>query len=178
MESSCAEKLRLVEPDRHYYASYLSAIREYEENSVERYPFLNPERYDIFDHIARYRTGTDLPPNRVPSTCLWLVDGDEFVGEISIRHGLTEALLQYGGHIGYGIRYSRWNQGCGTRMLSLALDYVREHFEFEKVLITCDDDNMGSARVIEKNGGVLQDKVQNHLENKTVLTRRYWIKLK
>ena len=47
----------------------------------------------------------------------------------------------------------------------------------EKVLITCDDENTASARVIEKNGGILENKVLNCTDRGMVLTRRYWITL-
>ena len=106
---------------------------------------------------------------------LWLVDGEEFVGEISIRHRLTDALTRFGGHIGYGIRYSQWNKGRGTEMLSKALLYAKDVIGLDRVLLTCGDDNLGSARVIEKNGGMLQDKIINIINDKERLTRRYWI---
>lgn len=103
------------------------------------------------------------------------MDGDKFIGEVSIRHELTDALLRYGGNIGYGIRYSEWNKGIGTTMLSMALKYAKERLGLNRVLITCDDDNIGSARVIEKNRGILQDKIPNTIDGRDIITRRYWI---
>jgi hypothetical protein len=41
----------------------------------------------------------------------------------------------------------------------------------ERVLITCDDANVASARTIERNGGVLEDLRDTWLGR----TRRYWI---
>ena len=96
-----------------------------------------------------------------------------FLGEISIRHRLTDALLRYGGHIGYGIRYSQWNKGYGTLLLKLALEKARE-MGLHEVLTTCDDDNAASAKVMEKNGMELRDKVINIIDGQTVITRRYW----
>ena len=63
-------------------------------------------------------------------------------------------------------------------MLSLALKYAEEELGLNKVLLTCNDDNIGSYRVIEKNGGVLQDKIKNHINGKEQLSRRYWITIK
>ncbi|MGH4119555.1 GNAT family N-acetyltransferase [Clostridium sp.] len=48
--------------------------------------------------------------NNVPSNYFWLIDNSEFIGEVSIRHKLTDELLRRGGHIGYGVRYSIWNK--------------------------------------------------------------------
>ncbi|MDI9540519.1 MAG: GNAT family N-acetyltransferase [Bacillota bacterium] len=86
---------------------------------------------------------------------------------------MNDALEQRGGHIGYGIRYSEWNRGYGTKMLALALEKAKG-MHISPVLITCNDDNIASARVIEKNGFVLKDKILVSIDGKDYLTRRYW----
>ncbi|HIS68324.1 MAG TPA: GNAT family N-acetyltransferase [Candidatus Gallacutalibacter stercoravium] len=169
--------MELITPDKRYYASYKEAIQEYRCHHVDTYHFFDTEKYDIFQKIENYRTGRNLPAGYVRATYLWLVDGDEFVGEISIRHSLTDSLMRFGGNIGYGVRYSRRNSGAGTFMLSKALTYAKEVIGLTRVLITCDEDNLGSARVIEKNGGVLQDKIINTIEGVERITKRYWIRL-
>lgn len=169
--------MELVKPSEKYYKSYIDAIEEYRQNGVDTYDFLDVSKYNIFEKIENYKTGKDLPEGYVKATYFWLVDGDEFVGEISIRHSLTDSLLKYGGNIGYGIRYSYWNNGLGTIMLSKALVYARDVLGLSKVLITCNDNNYGSARVIEKNGGILQDKIINIIDGVERLSRRYWIEL-
>ena len=78
-----------------------------------------------------------------------------------------------GGHIGYGVRFSEWNKGYGTLMLSLALKKAKE-LKLERVLITCNDDNYASAKVMEKNGFTLADKVNVEEDGIMYLTRRYW----
>ena len=127
------------------------------------------------------RSGEDLPAGYVPATTLWLVDGQKFIGRVNIRHRLTPHLMQFGGHIGYMIRPSEQGKGYGNLQLALALDYCREHLRDAisggKVLVTCDDDNVRSAKVIEANGGVLENKVENFESGRTILTRRYWIEL-
>lgn len=169
--------MELVKPSEEFYKSYIEAIEEYQQNNIDTYDFLEVTKYDIFEKIENMHTGKDLPEGYVKATYFWLVDGDEFVGEISVRHSLTDSLLRYGGNIGYGIRYSHWNKGIGTIMLSKALVYARDVLGLSKVLITCNDDNYGSARVIEKNGGILQDKIINTIDGVTRLSRRYWIEL-
>jgi len=116
-----------------------------------------------------------LKPGRVGAHFFWLVDDetDYFIGEISIRHRLNEVLERYGGHIGYGIRVSEWNKGFGTLMLELALREAKK-IGLSKILITCDENNIGSAKVMEKNGFVLGDKIENVFDEKIVVTRRYW----
>lgn len=169
--------MELVKPSEKFYQSYIEAIEEYQQNNIDTYDFFDVTKYDIFEKMENMHTGKNLPEGYVKATYFWLVDGDEFVGEISVRHSLTDSLLRFGGNIGYGIRYSYWNKGVGTIMLSKALEYAKDGLGLNKVLITCNDDNYGSARVIEKNGGVLQDKIINTIDGVTRLSRRYWIEL-
>jgi predicted acetyltransferase len=96
------------------------------------------------------------PEGYVPSTSLWWVDGEEYLGRIGIRHRLTERLLEVGGHIGYDVRPSARRRGHATAMLAAALPVARE-LGIESALLTCDADNVGSRKVIEHNGGVLED---------------------
>lgn len=167
--------LKLIEPSVQYLESYLEAYDEYAANRVETYAFADPRCQDIFKKFDDYKNERDLKPNRVGADYYWLVDDEKryFIGEISIRHRLTTALLQYGGHIGYGVRYSEWNKGYGTLMLKLALEKAKA-MGLGKVLITCDDDNAASAKVMENNGFQLRDKVINVFDGCAVLTRRYW----
>lgn len=169
--------MKLILPNKKYFKSYTEAITEYKQNKVSTYEFLDMSENDVFEYIENSRLGQNLPDNYVKATYLWLVQDDEFIGELSVRHSLTEALMQFGGNIGYGIKFSRWNQGLGTIMLSKALRYSKDVIGLEKVLITCNDHNLGSIGVIEKNGGVLQDKVVNVFDGAKRLTRRYWIEI-
>jgi predicted acetyltransferase len=44
-----------------------------------------------------------------------------------------------------------------------------------RILLTCDETNLGSRKVIENNGGQLENAVE--VEGQTVLKMRYWIHL-
>lgn len=167
--------IRLIVPDEEYLKSYKEAFDEYVENGVTTYSFTDVFSHDVLEKFDRYRDERDLPPDRVGADVYWLVDDERsfFIGEIAVRHRLNDALAKRGGHIGYGIRYSEWNRGYGTKMLALALEKVKEK-HISPVLITCDDGNTASARVIEKNGFTLRDIIPVSTDAGTVLTRRYW----
>lgn len=168
--------VKLIVPCEEYLQSYKEAYDEYVENGVSTYSFTNISSCDIFAKFDRYRNERDLPPDRVGEDKYWLVDDEKpqyFIGEIALRHRLNDALMQRGGHIGYGIRYSEWNHGYGTKILSLALEKAKE-LHISPILITCNDDNLASARVMEKNGFVLGDKIMLSRDGKDRLTRRYW----
>lgn len=109
-------------------------------------------------HLAEERRWETAPPaNFVPMTMLWWVEGETCLGRISIRHRLNDWLREVGGHIGYDIRPSARRRGHATAMLAAALPRAAA-LGIEKALITCDFDNIGSRKVIERNGGVLEDR--------------------
>lgn len=163
--------LALIQPKEEYLLSYLEAYDDYMALGGGSYGMTDAREIDIFRKYEDYRLEQNLKPERVGADFYWLVDVDEkrFIGEITIRHRLNEALALRGGHIGYVIRSDAWGKGYGTRMLAMALEKAKE-MGLEKVLITCNDSNTASARVMEKNGCVLSDKVMTEGS----LTRRYW----
>ena len=168
--------IRLISPCEAYLASYIEAYDEYEEYSrAAGNPYRNPHAQNLLAYYDDMRNARNLPAGYVGCTTFWLVDDEahRFIGEIDIRHSLTDHLLRYGGHIGYAVRLGEWNKGYGTRMLSLALPHAKA-LGISRCLITCDDDNPGSARVMEKNGFVLGDKVPNVIDGQAIITRRYW----
>ena len=113
-------------------------------------------------------------PGHVPASTYFCLDTerDVLVGAVNIRHRLNESLLQDGGHIGDGVRPSERRKGYATRMISLALDKCRE-LGIQRVLMTCGKQNIGSAKSIRKNGGVLENEIDCGGET----IQRYWIDL-
>lgn len=167
--------IKLILPNEEYLRSYKEAYDEYVENGISTYSFTDALSCDVLAKFDNYRNERNLKPDRVGADYYWLVDDDRllFIGETCVRHRLNDALLYNGGHIGYGIRYSEWNRGYGTKLLALALEKAKE-MRISPVLVTCNDDNLASARVIEKNGFILEDKVMISEDGKDVLRRRYW----
>jgi predicted acetyltransferase len=90
------------------------------------------------------------------------------IGFLQLRHTLNDYLMEEGGHIGYSIRPTYRRRGHATHGLGLALDRARE-LGLDRVLVTCDGDNLISAKTIESQGGVLEDIRTDK--------RRYWITL-
>jgi predicted acetyltransferase len=125
---------------------------------------------ELLDEHAR---GEHLPPTHVPSTFLFAFDGSRIVGRVAIRHALNDFLLRVGGHIGYVVVPEFRRRGYATAMLRQSLEIARRRLGMARVLVTCDDDNVGSIRTIEKNGGVLENIVTGPDLDKP--KRRYWI---
>jgi predicted acetyltransferase len=150
----------LTEPTTRVHASFLEAVREYRaEGSYSRLDPAELADPACFRHylgqVRAYAHPGLLRRRRVvPETTLWLVDGYEFLGRLSIRHALNRRLRFMGGHIGYDVRPSRRRQGHATLMLGLSLPVAHE-LGIDPALVTCDETNVASRRVIEANGGRL-----------------------
>ncbi|MCL2774063.1 MAG: GNAT family N-acetyltransferase [Oscillospiraceae bacterium] len=107
------------------------------------------------------------------STYFAFID-NRIVGTIQVRHTLNDYLLKYGGHIGYGVRPSERRKGYASQMLVLALDKYRE-LGIDKALVTCDKNNIGSAKTILKNGGIFENEYAEENGNIVTIHQRYWI---
>jgi predicted acetyltransferase len=123
--------------------------------------------------LAEQERGENLPADHVPSTFLFAFAGTTIVGRVSIRHALNPYLERFGGHIGYVVVPEHRRRGYATAILRQALQIARQKLGLTRVLVTCDDDNVGSIKTIEKNGGVLESIVVGPEVDKP--KRRYWI---
>lgn len=97
-----------------------------------------------------------VPHSWIPASTYWLLDNGEIIGEANVRHELTPQLRIEGGHIGYWIRPSRRGQGYGRKILELVLRKAAEDIGITRFLVTCDETNAASKKIIEANGGVLE----------------------
>jgi predicted acetyltransferase len=172
---------RLVVPDARYHRSFLAAMAEFEAEGrrgddsmvcsrLARFgdTWHTPEGFAAYAafEVADALPDTPRPEGHVPCTNLWWVDGEEYLGRIAIRHRLTDFLRRLGGHIGYDVRRSRRREGHATAMLAAALPVARR-LGIDPALITCDTDNIASRKVIEANGGLLEDALDGKL--------RFWV---
>jgi predicted acetyltransferase len=182
--------MRLVDPDPRYHRSYLAMIDELAavgeehllrlpswaaEGDVPEVEFTresleDPEEFAALVAFLLQQREEDAPRPRayVAATELWMVEGDEVVGRISLRHALNELLYTWGGHIGYVVRPSARRRGHAKAALAGMLELCRV-MGIDPVLVTCDVDNVASRRVIEGAGGVHEDTREGKL--------RYWIDL-
>lgn len=169
----------LVKPDVRLHDTWGQAVVEFGNEVVHGSGLWHLEDGDYdFDQVGcaavvaqleRFADpASSVPEGMVHSDYFWVTDGvcDDVIGFLALRHELTPWLLEEGGHIGYSIRPSRRREGHATRALALAVRRAAE-LGIEQALVTCDDDNLPSARTIELNGGVHEDTRNGK--------RRYWI---
>jgi predicted acetyltransferase len=180
--------MRLADPHLRFHRSYLEALDEFVEAGEERqgllpslpaegaFPGVHFTREAIedpeeFAAMVRFLMGqrdprTPRPRAYVPFTELWMAEGDEYLGRISLRHELNELLFTWGGHIGYAVRPSARRRGLASAALLDMLEVCRDR-GIDPVLVTCDVDNTASRRTIEKAGGQYEDTREGKL--------RYWV---
>ena len=167
----------LTDPSERYQDSYLAALQEYQAEGRHLELSLTEVAASFDDFVQRLRGQADrtrLKPGRVPHWHFWLIDGDDYIGRLILRTGLNAHLHQMGGHIGYDIRPSRRRQGYGQLILTYGLERAKA-FGLERVLLTCDEDNLASRRIIESHGGVLENIIE--VEQWPAKVCRYWIQL-
>lgn len=129
---------------------------------------------DYIKLLNAFEKGEHLAKGYVADTSLFGFLNSEIVGRLAIRHELNDFLLKVGGHIGYGILPRFRRKGYAKKMLALALPMAKE-LGLKKVLVTCDDNNVGSIKTIEANGGILENVIV--IEENKPMKRRYWINL-
>lgn len=167
--------LRLVKASHAYRRQLTEMLEEWYRTGEKIVPYAI-RKVDVHD-FDRWLASLDCEnpaEGKVPDSTFFCLDedGDCIVGAVNIRHRLNEALLLNGGHIGDGVRPSRRREGIATRMIALALEECRK-LGIHRVLMVCDRENIGSAKSILHNGGVLENEVLVD----GVTEQRYWITL-
>ncbi|AKU16074.1 GNAT family N-acetyltransferase [Luteipulveratus mongoliensis] len=171
--------IRLIPPTTDLQDAWFEAVDEFDGArlhgfSTMRWDLDELRSTDVFASFVatQHRARTEPEAGFVPATLYWIVDDlepERVLGSLSLRHELNDFLLEEGGHIGYGVRPSARGRGVATGALRASLDQARA-LGLDRVLVTCDDDNVASRRTIVGSGGVLED-VRNGRE-------RYWIDLR
>ena len=175
---------RLATPSREAHVSFLEALAEYHAEGLHLE--LPAEQLSDPDEFARYvaavRAGVErpgepdfylaelrgeVPPGPwpdgyVPQGVYWWLAGDQFLGRLSIRHRLTPHLLEEGGNIGFEVRPSARRMGHASAMLAAALPLAAA-LGIDPARLDCEEDNVASRRVIEKNGGRLERRAAGSL---------------
>lgn len=167
----------LVTPTLKYKESYLRGLLEFHEERFLLKLKYNKIANDFVDYIKEIEgksRGLGLPDGYSPQTEYWLVEGNEYLGTIQLRHHLNSQLLKTEGNIGYHIRPSERRKGYGKMILSLILPEAKK-IGLNKVLITCDENNTASMKIIETNGGFLENVVENGAGKPRRM--RFWIQL-
>jgi predicted acetyltransferase len=149
-------RLRLKRPALALVPSFI-AMREACTTAGEspwagREPLAHDDPYAYAALLNDRAAGRNLPEDWVPADTFWIVNEDEVVGQCDVRHRLTAQLRTVGGHIGYLVHPAHRGRGIATFALRECLA-VAARLGIAEALLTCDNANIASIRVIEKCGG-------------------------
>ena len=170
--------IKLVQPSKEFEMQILDYKKEFVQSSDQFHGTAGLDRFqDINEWLSRIEMNSKEETVRegwVPSNTFLAIRNidNKMIGMIDIRHRLTETLLQFSGHIGFSVRKSERQKGYAKEMLRLALRFCKD-IKIDRVLVTCNKENIASAKTILSNGGVLENEVVEGNQ----LTQRYWITL-
>lgn len=168
-------RLKLVKLEACYKKQLFEMMEEWEQVDEKIVPYsIRKNDYRDFNNYMDNLEVRENTQGKVPDSTYFCLDEERniFVGAVNIRHYLNESLLKNGGHIGDGVRPSERRKGIATQMIALALLECKK-LGMNKVLMVCDKNNIGSAKSIQNNGGVLE----NEIEVDGLIEQRYWIDL-
>ena len=171
--------LKLVSPTPAYREQVLDYQREFREAGEHAFGTSSLDSAQTFEdwyqEVVNNSRQETVQPGLVPANqYLGVVEETgEVVGMLNLRHYLNDSLLRFGGHIGYSVRKSQRRKGYAAQMLALSLKEAKK-LGLSRVLVTCDRENIGSAKTILHNGGKLENEV---CEPDGTPVQRYWIEL-
>jgi len=175
--SGSHESIRLLEPTEEFRDEFLMLLQDHQDagENISNAELARTDFAAYVRYLHAQSQGRDLPAGYVPVTTFWLVKHNQMVlGESQLRHALTPDLEDYWGHISYRIRPTQRRRGYGTLLLKLTLEKART-LSIQRVRVICDQDNIGSAHIIERNGGTLAGYGVDPRNGKR--TSQYWIEL-
>jgi predicted acetyltransferase len=174
------DEIILVEPTTSHKQAVLEYRDEFTQNGETVHGSGDIERAESFETWLQAcidgKHEATMPKDRVPATQYLAirVSDNRLVGMLQIRHSLNKYLKQHGGHIGYSVRKSQRRKGYATKMLKSAL-VICKTLGLQRVLLTCDPANVGSARVMKANGGIHEKQMTLPNGNKI---EHYWISIR
>ena len=170
--------VKLIKLTKEYYPQLSEMIEEWKfdhevnQTNHSHWAIFKNDYHD-FDNYLNNLEFSEPKDGKVPDSVFFLLDVERniLLGAVNIRHYLNDYLLQFGGHIGDGIRPSERRKGYATEMIRLALVECKK-LGIDRVLMVCDKSNIGSAKSIIKNGGILENEI---MDEDGEINQRYWI---
>ena len=169
--------MELVSPSLEFESEFSDFYDDFAKNDVENAEYYSAGKVHFASYVQRLSNeekGVNLREGYVPCSHFWLINNESsIVGAIRVRHNIeNEFLALEAGHIGYDIAPSFRRKGHGKTMLQLVLEKAKE-LGVKEALVTADEDNVASRKVIESNGGKFDNVVMGKVFPNPIA--RYWV---
>ncbi len=168
--------MKLVNPTPKYKESYLQLVNAAKQDGDIHEmgnAYRENESFDaMINRLQDRARGKNIANRDVPSSMKWMIENNEVVGTIDLRHILNQNYFERLGHVAYYVHPMKRNKGYASEALHLAIAWYQKR-PVNKILITCYSDNIASAKVILNNGGIFEKSVPDSRSSKMI--NRYWI---
>ena len=159
--------LFLAKPDKKYQKSFDEYVLAYKTTGDDYYFNKYKRGIENFSEyltdLHNYSNGIDLPEGEITTSTFWLINHNEVIGVVRLRHQADE----FSGHIGADISPYQRNKGYGTQMLQLALEEAAK-IGIDEAIVTCNIENISSKTIIEKNKGQFLGAIFDEEENENL----------
>ena len=177
----CTEKIKLVTPTKDFATQVMGYKKIFLENGATLAGCADLERCKTYEEWCDFENRLQKfhKDEYVPSTIFLAVrkSDNKLIGIIDFKHKLTDFLSNYGGNIGYSVLPAERRKGYAKEMLKLMLQHCKK-MGYDKILVTCDKENIASAKTIIANGGILENEIADKSNlSKSGMIQRYWINL-
>ncbi|MBC8064377.1 MAG: GNAT family N-acetyltransferase [Chlorobia bacterium] len=155
-------RITLEPPSEKFQDSFFQAMAEFAgEGNRQVAADMSQEQFPAYvQQLHDQSLGKNLKEGYIPSKEFWIIDADGYAGRIILGLTFVPTPERVGHHVGYAVRPSKRQHGYATKALELLLDEARK-INILKLMPECDSTNIASRKVIERNGGVLLDRMPN-----------------
>lgn len=176
------DRIFLSEPIAKYCDQVMKIKKDFLDNNETFAGCALLEKCESYDEWIDFegRLSKAYGDSYVPSSVYLGVrkSDNKVIGIIDFRHDLSDFLFNYGGNIGYSVVIDERRKGYAKEMLRILLDKCKNEYGKDKVLLTCDRENIASMRTIMANGGVFENEVIDDVGiSESGVIQRYWIGL-
>ncbi|KAB3534112.1 GNAT family N-acetyltransferase [Alkaliphilus pronyensis] len=146
---------------------------------LRNYEVLSGEEIDI---VLHKKSSGDILKGWSPEYKfqILLQGTDTVIGYINLRLGDSEKVINYIGHIGYGIDEQYRGSKFAAKACNIIREIIKDH-SMKKVIITCNPDNYASRKICETIGATFIEIVDipetsdAYSTNETQKCRYEWI---
>ena len=153
----------------------ISSLVKYANNKkVSDYILNIPYPYQEPDAVFRIRyVNEGFKTNSRYVFAIVLKETNEFIGEISLHIDDKKRIAQ----LAYWIGEPFWKNGFVTEAIKAILIFGFEKLDLDLIFATCDEENIASIRVLEKNGFHLEGiRKRAVIKNSVIMDDYIWVK--
>ena len=125
------------------------------------------------ENTIRLNIGSPLNDGEIPTSSFFVYDGPRLIGYLTIKR--KNLNLDKVGQVYLNVRPNDRKKGYGDYILKAAIRKCKE-IGIIKIIVSCPQESIGGIKLIENNGGVLQE--EKELNGSGIIMKIYSIDIK